>query len=173
MRSPEQAGGCSLLHLAPPGSGPGWLTGQAAGALGGPGTPCPCFVFGRCALHAGPRLGAPRAPGREAKFSQGCRSISGCVATGPSGQASGHRGPALRSPGRQERAQRGLGRSARRRRGLGPGHAPYLAGAVAEAGPPSASWRPAAILASVVFSLTWVILSVAGLPCCAETRMCP
>lgn len=126
----SKQGGCSLLHLAPPGSGPGWLVRQAAGVggLGGPATPCPRFVFGRCALHSGPRLGPPRAPGREAKFNPECRSISGCVATGPSGQASGHRGPALRSPGRQERAQWGLGRSARRRRSLGPGHAPYLAG---------------------------------------------
>lgn len=35
VRSPEQAGGCSLLHLAPPGSGPGWLARQAAGVGGG------------------------------------------------------------------------------------------------------------------------------------------
>lgn len=46
VRSAEQAGrGCSLLHLAPPGSGPGWLVRQAAGVgeWGGTCDPLPAL----------------------------------------------------------------------------------------------------------------------------------
>lgn len=100
----NKAGGVQLTSSRSSGKWPGLASTTGGWEWEGPATPCPRFVFGRCALHSGPRFGASRAPGREAKFNPGCRSVSGCVETGPSGQASGHRGPALRSPGRQERA---------------------------------------------------------------------
>lgn len=105
--------GVQLTSSRSSGKWPGLASTTGGWGVGGPATPCPRFVFSRCALHTGPRLGAPRALGREAKSSPGCGRISGCAATGPSGKASGHRGPARRSPGSQERAQWGLGRSAR------------------------------------------------------------
>lgn len=97
--------GCSLLHLSRPGSGRGWLAGTGSRGAGEPETPCPRLVLDRCAPHAGPRLGAPRAPGHAARaWGAGPSSARdaaepSCAASGPSGQASGHRGPALRSPG--------------------------------------------------------------------------
>lgn len=117
-RASEGWGLCSLLHLAPPGSGRGWLSA----AVGGGGDLRPPA---RASSSAGARFTRGRASalsargesrGREAKFSPRCRRGSGKAASEASPQASGHRGPAPRSPGRPERAQG--------RRSLGPGPAP-------------------------------------------------
>lgn len=172
--------GCSLLHLPRPGSGRGWLAPQAAGARGESATPCPRLVLGRCAPHAGPRLDAPRAPGHAAR-AQGSGPSSAReaaepsrAASGPSGQASGHRGPAPRSPGTGSARRRAWGE------------------ARAEEAEPQTWARPLArgrggggasecfpggqllLLGSCCLTFPTTVVSwVAGLPCCAETRVYP
>lgn len=97
--------GVQLTSSPSSGKWPGLASTTGSRGAGEPATPCPRLVLGRCAPHAGPRLGAPRAPGHAAR-AQGAGPSSArdaaepsCAATGPSGQASGHRGPAPRSPG--------------------------------------------------------------------------
>lgn len=123
------------------GKWPGLASTTGSRGAGEPATPCPRLVLGRCAPHAGPRLGAPRAPGHAAR-AQGAGPSSArdaaepsCAASGPSGQASGHRGPVPRSPGSGNARSRAWGEAraeeaeprawarppsspARRRRGL-------------------------------------------------------
>lgn len=111
--------GCSLLHLARPGSGRGWLARQAARARGNLRPPA------RASSSAGARLTRGRAsqlrerrargesPGRGAKFRPGCRRVGlRSVRTQPAGLRPPRPRAALAR--RQERAQWGLGRSARR-----------------------------------------------------------
>lgn len=101
----SKRGGVQLTSFRSSGKWPGLASTTGGGGAGEPATPCPRLVLGRCALHAGPRLGAPRAPGHAAR-AQGAEPSStreaaeaSCAVSGPSGQASGHRGPAPRSPG--------------------------------------------------------------------------
>lgn len=122
-----------------------WLLREVSGAdsqdrrlgrCGEPATPCPRLVFGRCALHTGPRLGALRALGRARREARARGQVlSGMPQRvrlrGVTARRAGLRPPRPRAALTQVPGARAVGPRAKRARGgrsLGPGHAPLARG---------------------------------------------